>query len=370
MSLAETIERSQREIQRELRPMPLRKAKDGNSFVRFVTAHAKAFVYKAPVAEIVREFWPQDHVTMHMVTRAATSPAQTKQTGWAAELAQRVVADVVNALGPVSAGVRLMQCGLVLSFDHAGSIAVPGFITEFSHTGAWVAERQPIPVYNAVATAAVLEDHKIAGICVLTREMVESSNAEALVQDVMTKSMGRVLDEVLVDANPASDLRPAGLRYGVAATTPSAATDAQEAFIADVSLLLTALAPVVGGGRVALLGSLGRIFRMAVRSYGAYNESDPDRRILLLPSSAIINDFCAVACAALVSVFGTEPQIEVGTVGALNMESVPAPDPTTPGMPFRSLWQSDSIGIKLRWPVTWALRDPRGFAWMTPTGGW
>jgi hypothetical protein len=30
------------------------------------------------------------------------------------------------------------------------------------------------------------------------------------------------------------------------------------------------------------------------------------------------------------------------------------------------LFQTDSIALKMRWPVTWALRDPRGVAWTTP----
>lgn len=366
MSLMESNDRMREP--REDRPVPFRRTRldtPGNSFVRFITAHAKAYQYRAPVTEIVREFWPNDHVTMHMVSRGATTPAQTRVSGWAAELAQRIVADVTSALGPVSMGVKLLQSGLVLGFDRAASLAVPGFVTEASHTGAWVAERQPIPVYNANAVAAILNQHKIASIIVITREMAESSNAEALIRDVAVKSMGRVLDEVLVDGNPESLSRPAGLRYGVSATTPSTGTDIQEGFLADASKLIDAIAPVAGGGKVALIGSLSRALRMNARLYATQGEN-----FAIFPSSAVINDFLAVACAALVSVFGTEPEIEVGNMGTVTMDDAPAQDPTTPAGTFKSLWQSDSIAIKLRWPVTWALRDPRGFAWMTPTVAW
>jgi hypothetical protein len=34
--------------------------------------------------------------------------------------------------------------------------------------------------------------------------------------------------------------------------------------------------------------------------------------------------------------------------------------------PERSVWQTDSVAVKVRWPVSWALRDPRGVAWLTP----
>lgn len=356
---------------REVQPKPLRKAIEGNSFVRFITAHAKAYIYNEPATAIAREFWPHDPVTAFMLQqRAAVEPAATRVPGWAQELAQRIVADVTTALGPVSAGMRLLQAGLVLSFDRHASIAVPGMSIDMPSTTCWVAERQPIPVFNPTTIGAILNQHKIAGIIVLTREMIESSNAEALVADAATKAMGRALDEVLFDGNPEDNARPAGLRNGIAASTPSAATDVQDAFLGDVSTVLDAIGPVAGGSRVALIGSLSRIFRIAVRSYGAYDLDNDDDNFLMLPSAAVVNDFLAVATAALVSVFGTEPDIEVSRVASLNMDNAPAPDPTTIPAPHRSLWQTDAVGIKLRWPITWALRDPRAFAWMTPTAEW
>ena len=43
-----------------------------------------------------------------------------------------------------------------------------------------------------------------------------------------------------------------------------------------------------------------------------------------------------------------------------------APQPAGTMGPSRSLFQTDSLALKMRWPVSWALRDPRGFAWLTP----
>jgi hypothetical protein len=44
---------------------------------------------------------------------------------------------------------------------------------------------------------------------------------------------------------------------------------------------------------------------------------------------------------------------------------------TVPGLPGTmgpelEMWQTNSIAVKVRWPVSWALRDPRAVAWMTP----
>jgi hypothetical protein len=49
--------------------------------------------------------------------------------------------------------------------------------------------------------------------------------------------------------------------------------------------------------------------------------------------------------------------------------ATPLPIVSTGGVaaaPARSTWQTDSVAVKVRWPATWALRDPRGFAWLTP----
>ena len=35
-------------------------------------------------------------------------------------------------------------------------------------------------------------------------------------------------------------------------------------------------------------------------------------------------------------------------------------------VPVRSSWQTDSVGLKFRLPVSWALRAP-AVAWLTPT---
>ena len=329
----------------------------GNSFVRLVTAQVIAQIQRTVAADIALRQWPHDRVVEEL-TRAASAPAMTSVTGWAAELAQRVVADALDALGPASAGAQLLKLGLVLSFDGAGSISAPGFVAEFGNAG-WVAEGDPIPVRQLSATPAILNPHKLAAIAVLTREMIESSNAEALIGNALMYAAGRMLDEVLFDANPASAARPAGLRNGVAALTASSATDRQEAFLEDSAALINALAPVGGNGPYVIVASPGRAALMAARTAGR------ESNVTILGSSAVVNDVLAIAPAALVSALSPTPEIEAGKAATLHMDT--APTAVGSASPHRSLFQTDSIALKMRWPITWALRDARGFAWMTPT---
>ena len=324
-------------------------AAPGNLFVRIVTAHALGHVQRARPAEIAVRMWPHDRALHDLLARAATALAMTTVTGWAAELAQRVVADTLEALGPASAAAELFGLGLSLSFDRAATISVPGFVAPDSgNTSAFVAEGQPIPVFQPNAIPAELVPHKIAGICVLSSEMIASSNAEKLVGDVLVRSVGRVMDEVLFDANPASAARPAGLRNGVAASTPSTATIGADAFAEDIETLAQAVGPVAGNGEIVYVASPGRAIAMRARLAGS--------GITVLGSGAVINDLLAVATAALASAIGSEPEIESMKVATVNMDNAPAPGIGAP--PVRSLWQTDSVGLKVRWPVSWALRDP------------
>jgi hypothetical protein len=341
-------------------PLQLRK---GNSFVRLLTARTIAKVRKVPVADVAALLWPNDKIIERLVTRAAVSPAMTTVAGWAAELAQTVVRDGLEALGAASAGAQMLGNCMVLNFDGAGIISAPGFVADANH-GGFVAEGDPIPVRQFAAEAAQLQPHKLASIGILTREMIESSNAEQMIGDVLIRSAGLALDLVLFDANAATAARPAGLRNGIAASTPSASTDPFGAFFEDMATLLNAVGQVGGPGPYAVVSSVGRIASMRLR----FITEDPN--LILLGSAAVGADMFAVACPGVVAAVDPEPEIETANAAALHMQDTPAALVSSAGVsaaPARSLFQTDSIAVKVRWPVTWALRDVRAVAWLTPT---
>lgn len=331
-----------------------------NLFARYVTAHAKASLARNLPEQVAQEWWPSDS-GIEMLLRAASTPAQLGQVGWAAELGRKVVNDTLEVLHPASASAALFELAPSLTFGSEAAIAVPGFAAGTSgKTSAFVAERQPIPVFQPASSGATLLPYKLAGIMVASRELIESSNAETMISDLVRQSFGRALDEVLVDANPATTQRPAGLRNGVSTLTASTGTDAWGAFVADMGKLADAVAPVAGNAPIVFIASSGRALRARIMAFEDLED------VYIFGSNAVINDLLCVATAALVSAVGL-PEVEVSKVAALTLDDAPAADPTTPVGPYRSLWQTDAYGIKCRWPVSWALRDPRGFAWMTPT---
>jgi hypothetical protein len=83
-------------------------------------------------------------------------------------------------------------------------------------------------------------------------------------------------------------------------------------------------------------------------------------------------DVIAIAGTGLASAFDAVPQIEASKIAVAHMEDATplqiasgAQGAGVLATPTRSLWQSDTIGIKIRFNASWALRDPRALAWLT-----
>jgi len=331
----------------------------GNTFVRLMVAKAlaqwqtKFWQRRVFATEVAERMWPSDRITI----RATSAPAMTGVAGWAAELVQKVVADGVEALGAVSAAGEVLKQCLVLNWDGAGVISAPSFVASASN-GGFVAEGNPIPVRQLASAPCQLLPYKLASIAVLTREMAESSNAEALISDALIRSAGLAADAALFDNAAASAARPAGLRNGIAATTASNNADMGEAFAEDFSSLINAVAAVGGNGPYCVVSGPGVAASMAVRFINNVGN------LTVAASTAVGSDMIMIACPALVAALSPEPEVEAASAATLVMDTTPTAAGT---MQERGLFQTDSIAVKVRWPVSWALRDPRGVAWLTPS---
>jgi Phage capsid family len=349
-------------MQRALVPEDLRR-NSPNALIRAAHAHALAAISRQPApdaAAIAKARWPEDRLAQFL-TRGATSAAMTSVPSWAQELVRVQTADFLVGLGPHSAASEIFQECLSLTFDGSGLINIPTFVSDF-HNAGFVGENSAIPVQNLALDAPnPLTPHKAAAIALLSRELIESSNAEQLVGDTLKRAAGRMLDEVLFDANPSAANRPAGLRNGIAATPASTATDSDAAFLEDMGALADAVSPVAGNSSLIYIASPGLALKIKLRMLG--QEIDD---VVVLASNAVINDLLCIAADALVCAVGAAPEIRADKSAVLHMDS--APSDTLPAGIEKSTFQTDCVALRLMWPVSWALRDSRGFAWTTPTG--
>jgi hypothetical protein len=303
---------------------------------------------------LAKQIWPSDPGA-EWLCRAAMAPTDTSAPG----LTHTVLRDLLATLAPQSAAARIFREGLQLSFGRDAQISVPTLLGDPSRAE-FTAEGYPIPVVQAnVAPLTMLTPHKLACIVVLTAEMVRSSNAEALVLDALTRSIGLALDKAFLDDQPGDIDRPPGILYGSAPLIASTAPDPLAALMQDIENLHRAVAPVTASHPLFIM-STTRALLAQLRSqhgldplsvFGSYALRNTMRMITLTPDN-------------LVSVVGGTPEISVSRESALQMDTAPGA-----GSAGRSLWQTDCVGVLLRLPITWGLRSSQGVAW-TVTTNW
>jgi hypothetical protein len=168
--------------------------------------------------------WDNDRVGA-IITRAASSPAMTTNAQWAGELAT-VATAFLQTLVPMSAAAQLLSQCLRVSFDRRVSIKLPAINPG---TASWIGEGQPIRVVDVITAAGpTLSPFKLASIVTLTREMMDSSEAEQIVRQALIDSTAPALDASLFSAAAADTTRPAGILVGATSVTPSTSTSKLE----------------------------------------------------------------------------------------------------------------------------------------------
>jgi hypothetical protein len=340
---------------------------NGNLFTRSLTIRTIASIRHTRVEDIAAEMFPNDRALAQLVTRAASAPATTFTTGWAAELVHKIVADTLTAMGAASGAAEVMQQCLTLEWNGAGIISAPAFVAS-ANNASFVQEGAPIPVRQLNNTPVQLTPTKLASIAALTREMAEGSNAEALISDALVRSMGLGLDAVFFGSGAATGAQPAGIRNGIVTSTPSASTDPFGAFFEDMDTLINAVSQVGGKGPFIIVASAGRIVSANTRftdRMHSITDQGAAPIFTTIASAAVGNDMIALAPQAIVAAISAEPDVEATSAATLVMDTAPGAAGTT-GSGEKGMFQTDSIAAKVRWPVNWALRDPRAVAWLTP----
>jgi hypothetical protein len=313
-------------------------------------------------SDYIKRTWDDDHLA-DMVLRAATAPATLAGN---AALA-RVAVAFLETLVPLSAGADLLRRGLGLNLSGIASLHVPGITIP---TGDFVGEGAPIPApLITTSSGPTLTPFKIAALATLTNEMMRNPNAEDLIRQVLIEACGPALDKQLFSTNAAASDRPAGLRNGIAGLTPAVPGEKAQIIVDDLQALALALAPVAGkntppvagNGNIVLVASPDAAVALRLR---LYTEEWPVLTTAQLPAKTVI----MVATNAIVSAVEGVPQIDASAHAELTPDTIPQEIVTAGGTiasAATSPFQMDKVALRLRWPITWALRASNGLAWMT-----
>jgi hypothetical protein len=327
------------------------------SLSRAALAHARhAFDPKSTPLEIAKRSFGDDRA-VELIVRAATGPAMTSVASWAGVFATIENVFLASLAGP-SAAAALLARGLQIRFDGYVAVSLP---TISAGQAGFVGENQAIPVVQfQTASGVSLSPHKLALISLLTREMIDGSNAEAIVSATLRESASYGLDAVLFSASAATPDQPAGILNGVTALTPSTATPLSEAMVADLSAL---------GGAVARVAGNEIVFCCAPEQALAISLRSPDFAYPVLTSKALAKGtVIAVAANAFVSGFDPVPVVSASIDPTIVPDTAPPGLIVPPGGAFTnqtwSMFQSDRVAIRMKMNASWALRAPNSIAFM------
>jgi hypothetical protein len=335
-------------------------------------------VHQKPIEEVLRTYYAGDEGT-GIILRAAIAPAQTTVAGWAAELVNIAVADFLNQLPIIAMYPRIAAKGPRFTFGQYGVIKIPARSATPTINGSFIGEGQPIPVRKLGLSSISLTPKKMGVISEFTREMALHSipSIEGVVRQAINDDTAVAIDTVLIDANPATTVRPAGLLNGISGLTPSAAAARIDKIIADISALMAPIIAARGGRDLVLLCNPAQKLSMswAVTPMGQFIFQDGElasRGLTVVSSTSMpATQLVMIDAADFASVTGDSPQFDVSDVATIHEEDTTplaigtAGAPPTVAAPVRSLWQTASIGIRMMLDMNWTMRRAGMVSWMT-----
>lgn len=343
-----------------------------------------------PVLDVLRDAYGEDEIVRtvmaRMITKAASIPADTTTSGWADTLVQTVIGDFIASLMPQSVYPGLSARGGSFTYGRNGVISLPARNTTATVAGAFIAQGAPIPVRQGAFTPITLTPKKMGVITTMTREITEHSTPtiEGIIRQAMQEDTSVAIDTVLLDANAATVIRPAGLKNGVSKTTASA-TASIVGFIADLKALAGALITGTKGNLRAPVWIMNPSDVLAGMLVQTTVGETPFREELsrgsllgypvLASSTLAARGMLLVDAADFITATGDTPNFSVSDQAVLHMEDTTplaigtAGTPPTVAAPVRSLWQTDSMAIRMILDINWAMRRTGCVAW-TDTMVW
>ena len=340
---------------------------------------------RRPLDVVMREIYGDDELhkeALQWTMRAATAPAMTTVTGWAAELSQQTYTAFMETLYAKAIFPRLSALGLTLTFGPYGKIIIPTRATTPTIAGSFVGEGQPIPVRQGLFTSQTLTPKKMAVITTFTREISEHSvpAIEGLLRSAVQEDTAIALDSVLLDTNPSTVVRPAGILNGVTGLTPTAG-GGFTALTGDIKQLTGALLTGTKGNVRApafLMNpqQVNSIGLTAAPGAGVFPFRDEIGQKQLsgwpvIDSGTVpLGTVIAIDAADFVSVGGEAPRFEVSDQTTLHLEDTTPLDigtggaPPTVAAPVKSMFQTDSLALRLILPCNWTIRRAGVVAWV------
>lgn len=381
---ATTVEKSGGDQRRPF-AAPAKKTQPQDLIIRAAVVQVLSHIEKRSLNDVLAARYGEDDTIKTMLdvtTKSATVPATTTATGWAAELVQTATLDFIDTLVAKSVYPVLRDLGGRFTFGRNGVISIPARSATPSIAGSFVGQGAPIPVRQGAFTASTLTPKKMAVITTFTREIAEKStpDIEQVLRTAIQEDTGVAIDTVLLDANAATLIRPAGLRNGVTGLTATAG-GGFNALVADLKALVGALIASSGGNVRQPMWIMNPVQALSIsltqNASGDFPFAADLRNGTLLgypvaQSATVTPGTVALVDAAdFFTASGDEPRFDVSDQATLHMEDTSPTSISTAGTPnavaapVRSLFQTDSLGLRMILDLNWTMRRAGMVAFVT-----
>lgn len=338
----------------------------GHKAMATMACLVKSHMDKMAPMDVAKHYY-KDEPEMEILVRAATAPATMTDADWAQPLVRDTWGEFMDLIRDISVYPRLP--GAQYDFDSYGRITLPKNIGRGKLNGSFVGEGAPIPVREGAYGSTELTPKKMAVISTFTREigMHSMPAIQSLIQNQMLEDTAETLDALYLDANARTTVRPAGMQ-DVTETGAGNINAASGATVADIiadtiAMVGRMIEARTGNGAVWIMNPLlilslrnkqdaasGEfVFRSEIASgtFQGYpvitSQNVPTGTVWLQSNGGVAfgNDYA--------------PTIEVSDQATIVFDDT-APDqvlPDTNTMPTRSMFQTDSIAVKMRAGLDW-----------------
>ena len=328
------------------------------ALVRSAVVHAYAGTHNLTAHTAAGRLFPVDDALRGYlsVQKAAVDPALTSVPEWAGALARETWGEFLSLL-PASVYAQLAQLGVSATFEN-GKARFPARGSTASLAGDFVGENQPIAVKKGAVSAPALVPKRIAVITAYSREMdtASGSTMERFLRTAIAEDTAPAIDAKLLDASPATPVRPAGLLYGVT-LTPSAGTTP-----ADMAMdIKAAVAPILlagGGRRVALLMNSLQALTLSLST--VWTDALRKAVVEIIASPHVpVGTLIALDAADFATAADVAPQFLLSSEATLHMSDTPETiTDTMMASPAMSLFQQDSVALRMVQQMDWTMRRP------------
>jgi HK97 family phage major capsid protein/HK97 family phage prohead protease len=337
------------------------------AFTRYVMALAASRGNRLEAAEFAKR-WHDSTPEVETVLRAAVSAGTTTDADWAQPLVtyRQMADELIELLRPATIvgripGLRRVPFMVKIPVQTQGSLVN------------WVGEALPKPVSELKFTQIQLDVNKVAGIVVLSDELVRLStpSAEETVRTDLVAQVAQFIDAEFIDpANAAvAGISPASILYGVAGI-PSSGTGAQD-LRTDLQALFNAFITANLGipDAVWIMNeTLALQIAMLQNPLGQSEFAGMGLRGGTLMGLPVVTSQ-AVPAGLMILVKASEilladdggVTIDASREATLAMDSAPAAGAAA----TFSLWQNNCVGIRAERWITWRRRRDQAVAFIT-----